>query len=225
MRQALGVYVVGAIGPADRTAVDQHLTGCARCRDELAELAGLPALLGKVPADEASGQVSSGDPDATPLALLPVLRRAAHLRKPASVWPRLAAAAAAGLVVGAGALAVARGLDHPLDRAPASAARQWAAAVRGADLRTHASAVIRYQPRPWGLELAVQVTGVRAGTRCRLQVTTAGGDSRWQRAAGRWPAGRPARLVSRVFRRSRCPHARAFVVTAGTQTLVAIPLP
>ncbi len=55
MRQALGVYVVGAIGPADRSAVDKHLTGCSRCRDELADLAGLPALLGKVPADEASG--------------------------------------------------------------------------------------------------------------------------------------------------------------------------
>ncbi|WP_187357010.1 anti-sigma factor family protein, partial [Actinomadura sp. CNU-125] len=48
VRAALGVYVVGAIDPAERALVDAHLAGCPACRDELAGLAGLPALLGRV---------------------------------------------------------------------------------------------------------------------------------------------------------------------------------
>ena len=53
IRQALGIYVVGAIDPAERTIVDVHLGTCPDCREELAGLAGLPALLGRVPARDA----------------------------------------------------------------------------------------------------------------------------------------------------------------------------
>jgi hypothetical protein len=49
IRHALGVYVVGAIDPAERSIVDAHLSHCLECREELAGLAGLPALLGRVP--------------------------------------------------------------------------------------------------------------------------------------------------------------------------------
>ena len=53
IRQALGVYVLGAIDPAERAQVDEHLATCSECRDELASLAGLPAMLRKVPVVEA----------------------------------------------------------------------------------------------------------------------------------------------------------------------------
>jgi hypothetical protein len=52
-RVALGVYVLGAIDPAERAQVDAHLATCEACRAELAELADLPALLALVPAEEA----------------------------------------------------------------------------------------------------------------------------------------------------------------------------
>ena len=52
-RLLLGVYLLGAIGPADRAQADAHLGGCRGCRDELAGLAGLPGLLSRVMADEA----------------------------------------------------------------------------------------------------------------------------------------------------------------------------
>src|SRR5579859_3982318 len=52
-RIALGVYVLGAIDPADRVLVDAHLATCDACQAELAELDGLPALLALVPAEEA----------------------------------------------------------------------------------------------------------------------------------------------------------------------------
>ena len=49
IRQLLGVYVVGAIDPAERALVDEHLGQCQLCRDELAGLAGLPAMMSRVP--------------------------------------------------------------------------------------------------------------------------------------------------------------------------------
>jgi len=53
-RTSLGVYVLGAIDPAERGLVDAHLATCRDCRDELAGLAGLPALLARVNPDEIS---------------------------------------------------------------------------------------------------------------------------------------------------------------------------
>ena len=50
----LGVYLTGAIAPADRVVVVRHLTACAGCRAELAGLAGLPALLRRPPVQAAA---------------------------------------------------------------------------------------------------------------------------------------------------------------------------
>jgi predicted lipoprotein with Yx(FWY)xxD motif len=50
IRHQLGVYVTGAIAPADRAALVRHLASCQRCRDELAGLAALPGLLRRTPA-------------------------------------------------------------------------------------------------------------------------------------------------------------------------------
>jgi anti-sigma factor RsiW len=55
IRLELGVYVLGVIGGADRSVVDAHLACCANCREELAELAGLPPLLSWATLDDADG--------------------------------------------------------------------------------------------------------------------------------------------------------------------------
>ncbi|GAA4328075.1 hypothetical protein GCM10023178_40840 [Actinomadura luteofluorescens] len=47
-RTALGSYVLGALDPGERSRLEAHLEGCPACRDELAGMAGLPALLGRV---------------------------------------------------------------------------------------------------------------------------------------------------------------------------------
>src|SRR5689334_14056 len=54
IRPQLGVYLIGAIAPADRVVVVRHLTACAGCRAELAGLAGLPALLRRPPVQAAA---------------------------------------------------------------------------------------------------------------------------------------------------------------------------
>ena len=60
MRPLLGVYLTGAIAPADRAVVVRHLAGCADCRAELAGLAGLPGLLRRPPV-YAAAQALEGD--------------------------------------------------------------------------------------------------------------------------------------------------------------------
>ena len=64
-RQALGIYVLGAIDPDERALVDAHVAGCRECREELAGLAGLPALLSRVDADEIGRLfLADADPEA-----------------------------------------------------------------------------------------------------------------------------------------------------------------
>ena len=53
--------MLGAIDPAERTQVDEHLATCPDCREELASLAGLPALLRRVPTAEAE-RLAVADP-------------------------------------------------------------------------------------------------------------------------------------------------------------------
>jgi len=61
-RLSLGVYVLGAIDPAERALVDNHLATCRDCRDELAGLAGLPALLARVSTAEAIALAATDGP-------------------------------------------------------------------------------------------------------------------------------------------------------------------
>lgn len=111
-------YVLGALDPDERRAYEQHLAACRACREAVAELAGVPALLGQVPAEVATGVGAAGGvpgsapaPDATvvPLAALADAARRRRTRRRAVL-----AVAAAGLVaVGGlgGAAVVGAGAD------------------------------------------------------------------------------------------------------------------
>jgi predicted lipoprotein with Yx(FWY)xxD motif len=85
IRPLLGVYVTGAIAPADRAVVVWHLASCERCRDELAGLAALPALLRRLPALAAAPPPGGGaqvpEPEAGEALLGRVLSRIAARRQ------------------------------------------------------------------------------------------------------------------------------------------------
>lgn len=103
VRHSLGVYVLGAIEPAERVQVDLHVGSCPGCRDELAAMAGMPALLGRV----SENQIAeiAGPPEEL---LDSLLSRAAAERSRArrglrgiGRWGPLAVAAATLLIMGA----------------------------------------------------------------------------------------------------------------------------
>ncbi len=188
VRHALGVYVLGAIGPADRALVDEHLAGCPECREELAGLAGLPALLRRVPTDEAERLAADDAADEAALAaaaagLLPAaLARTAQVRRMRR-WRELAAAAVvAVLALGAGAAAAELLHSGPAaPRPPAAGPVLHWQTVAHTDAATQAGLRVRYARQPWGTTMQVQVWGIRPGTVCQFLVVDAHGH--------RWPLG------------------------------------
>lgn len=56
-----GAYVLGSLCPAERTRYERHLSVCPVCREEVAEIAVLPGLLGRLDPD-AAGQVRTAGP-------------------------------------------------------------------------------------------------------------------------------------------------------------------
>jgi anti-sigma-K factor RskA len=101
-----GSYVLGALPPAERSTYERHIAACATCRNEVAELAGLPGLLGRLDADTAA---SVGQPEEVAGSVLDTLladARTEQLRqRRRRRWERgftLLAAACVALVIGAG---------------------------------------------------------------------------------------------------------------------------
>ena len=177
IRQLLGVYVVGAIDPAERAIVDEHLGECPSCRDELAGLAGLPAMLSRVPAADVErlSLPSIGLPgpaEPSPELLNSLLRRVSATHR-TRMWRSVAAVAAAA-VIAAGGAAAATELARP-------AHAGWEVA-QGASASTHVGAVVDYQPTAFGTAMRVQVSGIKPGTTCRFWVIGNNGKTN----AGSW---------------------------------------
>ncbi|MBX6769186.1 MAG: zf-HC2 domain-containing protein [Actinomadura rubrobrunea] len=179
-RAALGVYIVGAIDAAERSRLEAHLETCPACRDELAGLAGLPALLGRV--DEAQIRQAADPP---PELLDSLLARAAERRKGPLRrfaggtgrlrWTPLAAAAClmflAGMLVG--------GLVRPFgDGAPTAertvtavprptGATPPAARLAASDPRSKIDAHVMLYDKKWGTKVELYLAGAPRGARCK----------------------------------------------------------
>lgn len=106
--QLLGAYLLGGLEPAEAASFDQHLAVCAECRQELDELASLPALLDSIPVSDAVALTAAAAHERTlvPPEPVPVPRRlldelAARRRKVRRRWAAtVAATAAACLALG-----------------------------------------------------------------------------------------------------------------------------
>lgn len=230
IRHALGVYVLGAIDPAERSVVDAHLSTCPECREELAGLAGLPALLRRIPVGEAQ-QLADDDVDELPGAglagaevpseemLRSLLARTTRARQ-ARRWRGLAAAAAVVLVAGvAGAAGWSATHDSDGDADSSAVAAHFTSAT-ATNPATHVAATVRYAAKDWGTVLDTQVENVPTGARCQLVVTDSSGHSTvvggWTTSydeAGVWyPGSAPIALDS----------VRSFEITSQGKVLVTV---
>jgi anti-sigma factor RsiW len=176
-RPSLGVYVLGAIDPVERSLVDAHLAACRDCRDELAGLAGLPALLARVDAgeisricaDDAARPVTS---DQAPEELLATVHGLAEARRRRDRWRYLSAAAAVAVLAAGlfGGLRAATSTTTtrtvPIPVQPGSASWETASATNQAGM----SATVAYSRRPWGKAVEVLVDRIPMGTTCQLWV-------------------------------------------------------
>ena len=174
-RPSLGLYVLGAIDPAERALVDAHLVTCRDCRDELAGLAGLPALLARVNPDEVSricadDTVQTVTDDRPPEELIGTVLNLAEARRRRTRW-RFAAAAAAvvaiagGLFGGLSSMTTTRTVAVPVS----SGGAHWET-VEAANSVTGASGSVAYSEEMWGDAFAVLVDHIPVGTTCQLWV-------------------------------------------------------
>lgn len=191
-RISLGVYVLGAIDPAERAQVDAHLATCQECRDELAGLAGLPALLSRVSKEEAIALADTSDspfpwsdiePPEPPRELLATVLDLTEARRRRRRWREASMAVAAAAIVAAGVFGglrigsgtaqptVAAGTQSKLYVGPQNSPMQTASGQSG-DM----TATVSYSSMGWGTYVDTKVKGIPEGTNCQLWVIEANGN-------------------------------------------------
>lgn len=136
----LGAYVLGALEPAERDRLERHLSSCAICRDELADLAVLPVLLSRVTSDVLAAVES-------PPSFEPIARQLAADRRRARRRER-AFAAVAGIAAVVAAVAVLAGPVRTDDAAGRS--------LVSGDGRVTAT----LEERAWGMSVQVAASGL-----------------------------------------------------------------
>jgi hypothetical protein len=241
-RLSLGVYVLGAIDPADRAVVDAHLATCRDCRDELAGLAGLPALLARVSSEEAIALAATDlpSPDGVdeivreivrqqepPPELLGTVLDLTAARRRRRRWREASLGVAAALIIAAGLFGglrlgaspasppAASGLTGVADPGPASGPWQTVtASVRGM------SAAVSYRPMGWGTQLAVKVNGIPVGVHCQLYVVDPGGS---RTLAASWVTdGREGTVAYPVSSATPVSQMSGFQITVGRAGLITV---
>jgi len=173
MRITLGVYVLGAIDPAERSRLEVHLRDCPNCRDELAGMAGLPALLGRV--SEPQIELEDGE------LLESLLARAAAEPRPVPIRPRrrtiiLALSVAAALIIGVI-------LGGVFIREEQAAERPAAEQIAAVDPITHVAAKLNLIAKHWGTALEVEISGAPTKSVCHMIAVGADGQ---RDPAGSW---------------------------------------
>lgn len=99
-------YVLGSLSAGERREYEAHLSICLSCRESVAELSGMPALLSQISSDDIAAIDEGGDPAGAappprPQLLRSLLAKVSRRRRRSRLltWT-VAAAAAAVLVVG-----------------------------------------------------------------------------------------------------------------------------
>jgi predicted anti-sigma-YlaC factor YlaD len=221
-RISLGVYVLGAIDPAERAMVDAHLATCRECRDELAGLASLPALLARVSPEELARIEADGGKSADmepPPQLIGTVLDLAAARRRRTRWRFVAAAAAVVALVGG----VFGGLATSSSPATAGIAfspgnGQWQE-VTASNTATGVDAALHYATEDWGTVFAAKVDGIELGTTCTLWVTYTDGA---HAAIMTWMTGEDE---GKVYYWGSLPSGqtpKTFDITADQHTLVTM---
>lgn len=183
LRLSLGAYLLGALDPADRAAVEAHLGDCPPCREELAGLAGLPGLLGRLTVEEATATSPPvGSPDEPRLRVLDrtLTELASRRRRQRHRW--LAGAAAAVLIAAGGAAAGTVATTGP-DHSGVPAVTGTGHTITATDPGTHVHATAILRGGVAGTAITLRVAGVSPGLHCQLIAIAADGH---HEIAGSW---------------------------------------
>jgi hypothetical protein len=238
-RLSLGVYVLGAIDPAERALVDSHLAGCRECRDELAGLAGLPALLARVGTEEAMALAATDGPGAPPTGeagegagedkapppeLLGTVLNLTAARRRRRRWREVGLGAAAALIIAVGVFGGLRLTTGPAQSPQSAAATDWGPALGQWETATAGAqgmvGTVMYRPMGWGTQLTVKVSGIPVGTMCELWIQ---GSGNHRVLAGSWVTDNNEGTVWYPASASiPANDVRAFVITVGKTRSITV---
>ena len=196
-RVSLGVYVLGAIDPAERAMVDAHVATCRDCRDELAGLAGLPALLARVSTEEAIALAAvdgpfpadMGEGPEPPRELLATVLDLTAARRRRRRWREASLGVAAALIIAVGVFGGLQLGSSPAQPSTAQGQSNLFVGAPNGPMETvtgksgDMTATVSYSPMGWGTQLSTKVTGIPVGTNCQLWVVDASGN---RVLAGAW---------------------------------------
>ncbi len=106
-------YVLGSLSASDRREFESHMAGCPACREAVADLSGVPALLSQldhaeVAAMDEPGRVGAATPEMSP-ELLPTLLATVRWRRRRTRVATWVASSAAAAVLGVGVLVGVQG--------------------------------------------------------------------------------------------------------------------
>jgi anti-sigma-K factor RskA len=226
-RTSLGVYVLGAIDPGERGLVDAHLVTCQDCRDELAGLAGLPALLARVDPDEIS-RIRADDTvrpasDDAPEELLGTVFDLAEARRRRNRWRYVSAAAAVAAIAGGLFAGLSSATSTTTTRTVVAGFPNGTANWETVDTTngaTGVTATVAYAQQLWGDSFQVSVDHIPQGTTCQMWVTHPDGTrtlvAAWTTAGDEgkvWYAGSMPSTAGSIG---------TFQITAGNQVLVTV---
>lgn len=161
-RESLGVYALGQLDGPERVALEAHLEGCRGCSEEVASLTGVAEVLPMAdPERLGSTPVPSAGLGRRIAAEIAAERRSARRRRRFNFGLAIgtAAAAAAAFVF----LVLPGGSSEPSQR------------VDFASLPPGMQISAALEPRPFGTQISMQVSGVRSGTLCRVFLRRADG--------------------------------------------------
>jgi putative zinc finger protein len=200
----LGAYVLGALDPADRSAVDEHAARCAACSRELAEFAVVPGLLSRAP-----DPVVEPRPEPVPsLALRGAVRSVSKTRRSTRWLVAGVAACALGAGIGVGVLTT-------------SPATEQVAAQRIVTLSADSGRVggsAELAAKPWGTELRLTLHDLPANE--RLELVAVGTDGRSEPAAT-WSVPDAGRIQLTGATSMRPESVRRVEIRTGDGTVLA----
>lgn len=154
-------YVLGSLSSAERHEFESHMRTCKACRQAVAEISVMPALLGQLDADDVDaiderGQAEGAPPPVSPELLTSLLKKVTWRRRRSRLltWT-VAAAAAAVLVIG---LFVAL-QSSPVTPTPPPPAQASSSALPMSRVTPNSfSATVTLSPHAWGTQIEMTCT-------------------------------------------------------------------
>jgi hypothetical protein len=211
---AIGAYLVGALDPAECSALERHMARCADCRAELLELEPLIGLLRRVPFEglpqtaSARTRPAMDTGHADTVQALSRAGRRSRIRRVLIAWALAAVVAGTGFAVYLSAHVPRPTTARPAVTAPAT------------DAVTHVTASAALTPDTTGTSILLRLSGQPPAVTCRLVVHAR--DGRTETATS-WASDHTSRVnIPGSTSLAEQDIARIDVVTSGGRLLVEL---